>query len=316
MKERDKMLRRIYNLPFSEKFIELKLPFLITFSLTYLSFVGISYLPIKQWVGMDIGLTLILSIPIASLIYYIQNRFYHYAFTDTLADFISITKNNHAVTQMFASQLLQKFLTGDPSVISFFHSNNKTLKKITLAIENKEGVIMDESMYTTILTNSVRYQPNAVLAVWNTDKFPLANAKEEYAHYFNVLDDLYQDIKNDQKVRIMIFSDESAYKDAITTNIWSYIINEHNRWYFQRIYYCYSSQYETIRKQVYGSQSNINDFVLFKRKNKSEWIISRDDEQKVFLYKDRDDIDTLNSFYRCLKDYCDKQEQFIILTAS
>jgi hypothetical protein len=311
MKNKDAFYQWLYTLPFSEKFIDLYFPFVINIFISGFLLIGFSFLPKVSSAGIQNALSILLFLPTAFLLYYVQQGFYRYAFTKALKEFISFTRNNHTVTQLFATDLLSKILSDDPSILSFFYNNNKTLKQITVAIENKSGVIMNESMYANILTKSVSYQPTTVMAVWNTEKFPLANAMADYEYYFGILNSLYKDINSDQKGRIMIFPNKAEYESVISTPIWGDICNEHEKWGFNKIYFCFSEHYKKIRNSVYGPHSDINDFVFFKRNNKSEWIISRDDAQKVYLYKDSVEIETIKKFYVCLTAHCDRELQVI-----
>lgn len=308
------ILQWFRTLPFSEIFVGIVTPIYMTLVLSYIAFVGLSYLPISENQGMAFGMTMILGIPMCAIIYYIQQQFYNKVFTESLIHFISITKNNHPVTQKFATDLLSLFLEGNESIIDIIKENNKKLIDLTTALESREGIFMDDLKYTNILTKSVDYQPKGVFAVWNTDKFPLTNAREDYSTYFEVLSNLYRDITTDQKERIFVFIDESSYTSVSNSPIWKHICDQHkNEWHFTKIYFCYSSQFKTIKKQQLSSSSEINDFVHFKRGNKSEWIISRADDKKVCLYKNKTDIGKLSDFYKCLKGYCDSERQYIDL---
>ncbi|MEI6065720.1 MAG: hypothetical protein WCP96_00130 [Methylococcaceae bacterium] len=321
-------LQLIRDLPHSQRFVNFYFPLVATGTLA-----AIILHILKGYIDNsreELFLTLVFVLLGGVIIYFLQERFYSYAFTPALSTFIKVSSQKHPVTQKFAAELLMRFLDGydienlkaiftnTTSTANNVNNIGELIIKLETASKRSGGIFMNEADYSFLLTLSLEFNPQIINAMWDTEMIPIdGEIKDKYIRYFNELLMAYK--KTSVKTychRIFIFKDIAEYEACKVNPNWDTLKKLHKDWGFTEIYYCCKKQFNDIKKNnIPDTVSHLlDDFVIYSISDGFKWVICRDKDKKVYLIHNNNTIfKETNTFYELLIQSCKEHSRTIPL---
>ena len=165
------------------------------------------------------------------------------------------------------------------------------------------GVKLSTYLYAVLLQESLLQKPSCLYSVWDTRIVDINN-NSDYRQYTESLSKIYTKLTDkDKKIRIFI-----SESDNFATTFPETLKNKHKEWGFEKIYYCTSAVFQTIKTDA-NMHESYDDFIVFESK-KTKWIIGKD-------YQDRktrisNDTDLTNNMTKCFTEHLSQCKEMIL----
>ena len=315
------------HIPLVDNFVNLWVPFTITFVGTITSYFAVEGVLPTGHVLLKSAITLILATVIFDVTLRMQEYFHKYVFTKGLSSFVSSIKLHHPVTQKFASELLLDYLNAPKFAETYkglFSGNSiSNLTELMKSVESV-GVRMDTASYEKLLRKAAELAPTTLSATWDLSANEIGYKK--YLDWFSILDTVYKGMKNEEKSRIFILdpltmtdldSDAKKFLEDVLgstdeRDIWTRVLDKHFLdWGFPNVYFCDMQTFNTVRRGFGNAEQRLSDFALFEKRScvlfKWAWVIGQansttgNQKKPTYLVRDERATEGTREFLNQLK---------------
>ena len=241
----------------------------------------IAFTIIIYLITTNLPFTLGLSVLVFFIILFIQHIMLAIVFGGKLHEFLINTKECHLVTRQLGAEILGNFITRGFSEGILLKGDS--LPDMLRQIELEDGYPLIAHSYDILLKKAALMKPTRVLAVWDFEVTPIDRVYDPAGKlypgelYFDILLDVYTDIKNAQdKQRVFVFKNEGHKEQVMSHKGWTTLQTFHKNAGFKEVYLCFADMVQSIRSRD-GNDAAVknDDFVYYTNRKREPWIIGR-----------------------------------------